>query len=145
MTTPRVLTMFPPNYRDIVKAFPIIRGKTVAFAYGGTIYNPNRWDMPPQIIAHEKVHMERQGSDPAGWWTRYIAEPIFRLDEEILAHRAEVHFLGMLSWRDIETIARRLASPLYGNLISVDKAMSLIADGIDAQRTPRETLSHAAQ
>lgn len=116
----KVLTLFPPNYREVNAAFNI-RGKGVIFAWGDTIYNPSRVKIPPELIAHETVHGLRQNGDPAGWWKRYIADPAFRLDEEIPAHQAEYRVSGKL-----DAIAARLSGPLYGNLISLDKALSLI-------------------
>lgn len=121
------LYLFPPNYAAINRAFNV-RGKGVIFTFGSVIYNPSRIEIPPALYAHEAVHSTRQRPSPESWWTRYIADPEFRLAEEIPAHRAEWRFHGGAGeWRALEQIARRLASPLYGNLVTVDKAMSLIA------------------
>lgn len=139
MSTMRVLTMPPPNFKAINEAFNV-RGKPVIFAYGNTIYNPRRIQIGPWLVAHERVHMERQAAiagGPEAWWREYIADPVFRLEEELPAHRAEFQFLraGMaVDRRDAETaipaalhfIAERLASPLYGSLIGIDEAKRLI-------------------
>lgn len=131
----KTLYLFPPNYHDINRAFDV-RGKPIIFAYGDTIYNPSRIKLPPQLIAHEAVHQARQGNNPRGWWERYIAEPAFRLDEEIPAHIAE--YKVMADRADCEIylfrIAGRLASPLYGSLISAERARAVILHG--AKDTP---------
>jgi hypothetical protein len=117
----KVLNLFPPNWREINAAFKV-RGKGVIFCYGGAIYNPQRVPIGPELIAHERVHSARQGSSPDDWWRRYIADLEFRLSEEIPAHRAELAVSG-----DLDRIARRLAGPLYGSLVSVERARELIS------------------
>lgn len=104
-----------------------VRGRNIIFAYGDTIYNPSRVEIPPQLIRHEEVHLMRQGGDPASWWDRYIAEPDFRLAEEIPAHAAE--YLGCVAQyreRALDEIATKLSSALYGSLISVPAAREAI-------------------
>lgn len=117
----KVLTLFPPNYAEINRAFKI-RGKHVIFAYGDIIYNPSRIVIPPELLAHEAVHGARQNGNPAAWWDRYITDSHFRLEEEIPAHQAEYQVS-----RQLKAIAERLSGPLYGNLISFDKAVSMLA------------------
>jgi hypothetical protein len=125
----RVLNLFPPNYRKINDKFRV-RGKPIIFAYGSTIYNPGRITIPPQLIAHEEVHMVRQGGNPEAWWDRYINDPEFRLAEEIPAHVAEYRALAYRYDADkqLDRIAQRLASPLYGSMIPQDKARKVILD-----------------
>ena len=131
----RQLYLYPPNYAEIRRAFPQVRGRTVVYCYGEVIYNPQRWDMPPQTWAHEAVHSGQQGEDPAAWWGRYIEDQAFRLDQELPAHRAEYAYfrermpaagrLDDIGWE----LAAKLASPLYGSLLSVDEAKRLITNG----------------
>lgn len=126
----KVLTLFPPNYQRINKAFNV-RGQPVIFAFGQAIYNPAKIKIPPQLYAHEAVHLDRQGSDPNAWWERYIEEPRFRLDEEIPAHVAEYRVVKPYdgaSGRWLNLIAERLASPLYGSLISQANAKTLLIE-----------------
>lgn len=125
----KTVYLFPPNYAAINRAFKV-RGKPVIFCYGDTIYNPGRIKVPPQLLVHEAVHSRRQGADPAGWWERYIEDPQFRLEEEIPAHQAEFADLcdrGVATPEAWNAIVGRLASPLYGQLIDVVTARSLIA------------------
>lgn len=130
----RIVKEKPPIFEQIDAAFGIA-GKPVIFAFGDTIYNPMGIAITRELYAHECVHGHRQGSDVAGWWAHYIVEPEFRLAEEIPAHQAEYREFcehnphGRLrNGRRLylNAIAKKLASPLYGGLISYEKARSLI-------------------
>lgn len=127
----------PPNYDQIAAVFPIERFPGAFFCYGDTIYNPSGSVIPPALLAHESVHSQRQTSlriagNPERWWEFYLADPAFRLAEELPAHRAEwQHFCGQGYGRGerrryLSQIAQRLSSPLYGSLVTKDKARSLI-------------------
>ena len=143
----RIIFDRPPNYAAILAAFPTIAGRAgVIFAYGPAIYNPGRVKITPALMAHESVHAERQESlfpsgGPDDWWDHYIANQDFRLGEEILAHRAEYRricetpgvdkpVMGFRSGRawHLAELARRLASPMYGTMVSVAEAKRLIID-----------------
>lgn len=135
----RIVKAFPPNYRAINDAFKV-RGRDVMFAYGDAIYNPMGTPISLALQAHEAVHGKRQAGDPATWWERYIADPKFRLDEEIPAHQAEYRwhaqdagaslpvkgFRSMLDYQHLQ-IALRLSGSLYGRLISLSDAKALVA------------------
>lgn len=132
-----IVKALPPNFAEI---------DAVIFAWGATIYNPAGIKIDAPLRAHEAVHGERQREygGPAMWWRRYLAEPAFRLDEEIPAHQAEYRcFCSTLralrvgeepsvlpdraSRRiTLHHIAARLASDLYGRLIRYDDARRLI-------------------
>lgn len=133
----------PPNFGAIAEAFQLRPG--VIFAFGTAIYNPDRIEIGPELMAHETAHAKRQVElgGPEGWWAAYIADPQFRLGEEIIAHRAEYRAHcrrpgidrpcnGFRSMRlfHLNAIAQRLASPLYGGLISVAEAKRVI--GVEA-------------
>lgn len=128
----KIIPDFPPNYDEVCRAFNL-RGLHPIFAWGEAIYNPHGIDVPPSLVAHERVHMERQQGDPFGWWRQYIDSGNFRLREEILAHAAELRH--MRSDRSIprnqrrtalHLVAQKLAHPLYGSLISVRDAKRVI-------------------
>lgn len=132
----KVVVAPPPNLAAIDAAFNVA-GKPILFAFGDKIYNPAGVDVPPELMAHEQVHGDRQGNQVEAWWARYIADPQFRLAEELPAHVAEFKKLCELQaprWtsqrsmrRVLATaVARKLASPLYGRLISLDGAKRLI-------------------
>lgn len=89
----------------------------------------------PQLKAHEGVHFQRQVAHEGGpdrWWERYIEDRAFRAMEEAEAHRAE--YRAFKSWtkdrnevaRELENIASRLCSPLYGGLMSQAQARRFI-------------------
>lgn len=125
----------PPMFEEIDRVFHV-RGQPVVFTWGTRVYNPTGIKVMPQIIAHEAVHSERQ-TDSTGqndearlrkWWERYLEDPEFRLDEEIHAHRGEYRWLANQT-RDRNTrnryllhVARKLAAPLYGGLITAREA-----------------------
>lgn len=128
----------PPMFAEIDAAFHVA-GKRVIFAFGDTIYNPEGVHISEELMAHEAVHGERQaGVGLAVWWRRYIADdPAFRLAEEIPAHQAEYAKFCEINTKGnarngrrlaLHHIAKRLASPLYGNLIKYEQARKLIKE-----------------
>lgn len=152
----RSIKALPPNWSHISEAFPFIRGKpNILYAWGNSIYNPSGVIIEPWIMAHERVHGERQLNYTVGvpgpwsennairtWWRHYILSPQFRLQEEILAHQKEWEiaqkFLSKKkAQRYLVTISQRLASPLYGNLISAPDAQATIMKGYPDDRTKR--------
>lgn len=127
---PKMIEVFeqPPMIDQILGRFGsrILNG--VVFAWGNKIYNPSRMTLHPHLIAHESIHGARQGTDIEGWWKRYLTDPKFLLNEEILAHRAELEQLvATASNRHarrqalIQT-AKKLSSPLYGRALSFSSA-----------------------
>ena len=122
----------PPNWDRIVEAFPQVEGQPVLFCYGACIFNPMKIAIPTFMMVHESVHAARQKDDPAGWWDRYIADPAFRLKEELQAHKAELAAVNVtvrdrnIRARNLVITAKRLAAPLYGGLISHQDAICLL-------------------
>lgn len=126
---------FPPNYAKIVAAFPHVEhNRHVLFCYGRFIWNPYGCTLAERDHAHEKVHSNRQGDNPEAWWERYLADPVFRFEEEVLAHVVEYAFVsGPDTARNerrfyLNHIAERLAGPLYGRLITKDLAKRLLKE-----------------
>jgi hypothetical protein len=128
----KIVTARPPNYHRIAQVFDLRRYPGAIFAYGDTIYNPSGNRLSDALIAHETAHSERQGGDPDAWWHTYLLSAGFRLDEEIIAHRIEWRrFCGddpnrHERRRYLAAIAGRLASPLYGSLLTVRRAKDII-------------------
>jgi hypothetical protein len=138
----KVIKAFPPNYQAINDAFNV-RGQPVIFCYGDRIYNPAGVVVTPALIAHENVHSERQKQHAGGvegWWAQYIADPAFRLAEEIPAHQAEFKHWARQAGADRPVkgfrsltefyrlqIAQRLAGRLYGQLMTLSDAKALLA------------------
>jgi hypothetical protein len=130
----------PPVYEKCVAAFgaETIVGKPILWSWGDKIYNPMDVDIPRELLAHEAVHGARQGFTDAqilDWWGHYLSSPAARLEEEILAHREEWRTyrrrnVGRDCGAMLEAIAERLASPLYGKLITRDGArFAILARG----------------
>lgn len=133
----KIVRGYPPNYSEIRAAFKEAIRPGVIFAYGDTIFNPIGATLSPSLIAHEEVHSGQQGDDPEGWWRRYIAESVFRFEQELAAHRAEYRVAIRDGSRHVrrstlKLIASRLASPLYGCCVSIGDAKLLIAGTVDA-------------
>lgn len=126
-----VVVALPPMFDEIDRAFGVA-GKPVIFCWGRRIYNPTGGVVTPELQAHEGVHSRRQGDDPRGWWERYLVEPAMRLEEEVLAHQAEVaEFCRRHTDRNARVryraqVARRLSGPVYGRAISYPDALRRI-------------------
>ena len=127
----KIVFDYPPIFDEIDSRFRV-RGKRIIYAWGDKIYNPMRIQIPNQLMAHEEVHGERQGNDIEGWWRRYIDDDKFRLAEEIPAHQAEYQVMlhnavnRAQRRRVLIVVAKRLASPIYGRMISEGNAKKLI-------------------
>ena len=125
----------PPMWEEINEAFNV-EGKAVIFSWGHRIYNPQNLEISGALMAHEAVHGQRQGTEErkiAEWWKQYIIDPKFRYTEELAAHRAE--YRAMKSWtkdrnqssKYLHQVAQRLASPLYGGVVTHTEARRAIA------------------
>lgn len=130
----------PPNYSDIIAAFPDAMHPGVIFCYGNTMHVPRPVlaAIPPELVAHETVHCLRQGHDPEAWWRRYLVDEAFRLNEEFPAHAAEFRALCAMhrhrndprAMRRVlaRRVAEKLASPLYGDMISIADAKQMLIE-----------------
>lgn len=129
----RVIRERPPNWDAIIAVFPLVATRPgVIFAWGEVCFAPIGTVLTPSLEAHESVHGARQGADIEGWWTRYLAEPAFRLAEEIPAHAEEWRVLRPTltdrtarRWH-LRQVAERLSGRLYGNLLTFERAKRLI-------------------
>jgi len=122
----------PPNI-DAIDAVFHVKGKPgVIFTYGQTLYNPSGTHISEPLKAHELAHMGQQ-ENPDSWWTRYLVDMEFRLDQELEAHKAEYRrYCELHADRNMRNsfltgIAARLSGPLYGWLIKYSAARSAIA------------------
>lgn len=128
----KIVASFPPNI-DAIRAKFTLSGNEI-FAWEGTIYNPKGGDLPPWLVAHEEVHFKQQ-ADVGGaesWWARYLVDPQFRFEQELEAHQEEYRVYGThnpernLRRAALKHMARRLASPMYGSMVTFDKAKRLL-------------------
>lgn len=136
----KIVKAFPPLFKRIAETFPVKGKQGILYAWGDRIYNPSGVKIPPSLLAHEELHGKRQlyiktrdwEKTIRNWWEKYLTDPEFRLNEEVLAHRVEA--ADFISWAHTDVtysnylnmMAERLSSPLYGSLVSKDRAMRLI-------------------
>jgi len=126
----KIVKAFPPNIAEISGAFDLSGGEI--FCYGDTIYNPDGNELPEWLIKHEEVHQKQQGDDVTGWWERYLIDPEWRLEQEMEAHIVEFRWFRRLNKnrelhaRYLSMIAGRLASKMYGNVITKMEAQKQI-------------------
>lgn len=119
----------PPIYARAAEVFPL-EGREI-FAWGDKIYNPGGFTIPDWLIAHEEVHEKQQAEagGPEAWWEIYLVDDEFRFNMELDAHLMEfkVYCQGnkdrnkQAMYRRI--VARKLAAPLYGSMITVQDAL----------------------
>lgn len=128
-----IVHRYPPNIDAIREVFPL-SGQEI-FAWDGTIFNPAGGRVPDWLVEHEKVHFAQQAGDPESWWGRYLVDAEWRLTQELEAHIVEYRVFCK-STRDrnkrfffLADIGKRLASPMYGSLITIGKAMGSIKRG----------------
>lgn len=126
----KIIKAYPPNFAALRKAFPAITGnKDIIFSFGDRIFNPGGRKLSPWLIAHEEVHCYRQRQlGVEAWWRTYADNRQVRLLEEVLAHKAELaEFKRAHHPNEYETfrlaLAKRLASPIYGPMVSAEEAM----------------------
>ncbi len=124
----------PPMFDQICAVFPTAANKGVIFTWGKTIFNPSGTHISDELKEHELIHEERQGlfGSIEKWWERYLVDVEFRVAEEMPAHVAEYKTFCK-NHRDrnqrahyLRAVASRLASPLYGNVISFKDAMKAL-------------------
>lgn len=137
--TQQIIQDFPPNYHEIDAAFNVRDNHGVIFSFGDRIYAPHGPKIiAPELIAHEGIHGQRQGTKHAkilAWWDRYIDDIEFRLDEELVAHRAEYRHLMQFGNRTkrraaLKRTSLRLSAPLYGEVINRKQAELLLQEGL---------------
>ena len=134
----KIIADRPPNFEDIAWAFKGAYGEEVVFAYAPNIYYPDAArgkKLPGELIAHEAAHIRRQEEmGVTEWWSRYIEDADFRMEEEIIAHVAEYEFLIANATSrqqrrgSLKAIGRKLSSPLYRYNLSLKQAMKLLEE-----------------
>lgn len=125
----------PPPIIDKLDVKFNIKGKPVIFSWGDVIYNPEHVEISKALANHESTHGTAQLMFPTieEWWERYIEDPHFRLAEEVFAHAVEYATIkhdGQQNRKQrrkaLVFISKRLASPLYNNMVSLKEAKRLI-------------------
>ena len=126
----------PPNFEAIKAALPGADKGGVIFTYGDTIYLTGDASLTAELRDHEAVHVEQQANYPGGpeaWWEKYLADPAFRLSQELPAHRVEYQSSPERDRNQramaLHVIASRLSGPLYGKLMTFREALRAIRSG----------------
>jgi hypothetical protein len=123
---------YPPNIDAILQVFPNVKQtRGVLFAWDMTIFNPDDIVVSSSLDAHEQVHSIQQKGNPEAWWAKYLTAPVFRYEQEVIAHISEYAVAYGLYDRNgrrhqLNQIAARLAGPLYGSLTTKSAALRLI-------------------
>lgn len=135
----KIVHDYPPNHEAICRAIPGVRGNNrIIYTYGATLYVPGgeKAIIPDHLMAHEETHTRQQGDDIEGWWERYLADPAFRLSQEVEAYR--VQWAVLLEKYDrghrrrvLAEIVKDLAGSMYGNVVDKTQARKLITGGSD--------------
>lgn len=134
----RIEAGWPPNIKSIRAVLPV--SERNIFAYGDVIYNPGGGELPAWLVAHEKVHFAQQRklnrwyrrNGAEVWWRRFLRDTQFRLEQEVEAHRVEYeqfkqHYADRnIRSQQLNEMAKRLAGPMYGSLLSLKHAKALI-------------------
>lgn len=125
----------PPNYDEIVAVLPAVKGRANAvFTYAPYIYWMGDGVLTPDLMKHEEKHLEQQKKNgPAAWWKEYLADPEFRLIQEVEAYQAQYKAARRLNRAQrrilLNKISSDLASPMYGRILSKSDAKRLISNG----------------
>jgi hypothetical protein len=125
----KIATEYPPNYQEIIASGLKPRGTTI-FCWGDTIFNPSGQEIPKDIIVHEEVHSKQQGQFPQVWWTKYLYDKNFRLDQELEAYHTQLQWIKKeipKAYKEaLNEFAEHLSSPIYNLSISHYQASTLI-------------------
>lgn len=128
----KISTEIPEIYKECHRVFNVNWDDGLAITFGETIHA--KYPLRPDVIAHEKVHIEQQKlTGPLKWWNLYLSDNDFRFKQEIEAYRAQVVFLKKtikdknLLFKMINNLAHDLSGPMYGNICFLSDAIKLIS------------------
>ena len=115
------------------------------WTYGDTLYNPGGIFVTEDLLAHEQTHQAQQERIEGGkdaWWRQYLADPEFRLEQELQAYGMQYAYYCTQRkdrnqrFRFLYRLASTLAGPLYQVAISRSDAQAAIKEvAIAAQPT----------
>jgi hypothetical protein len=127
----KIANELPPIFDDLI-AGGMQPGPNTLYTYGDIIFNPSGKDIPEDIIVHEEVHMKQQGDNPDYWWSRFIDDQYFRIEQEVEAYAVQYRFICKKHkdrnqrHRILMHFAQVLSSPIYGNVIGTMSAYQMI-------------------
>ena len=131
---------FPPNIIEICER--LNPGPSTVFAYGDRIYTGELVEpvLSRDLVVHERTHFAQQerAGGPEAWWRRYLDDPVFRLEQEVEAYRAQYQALSDLPRSErrrlLAHFCKTLASSMYGGLVTKEQARALITQPITERR-----------
>lgn len=90
---PEIIEDYPPNI-ELIKQYLNPPEESI-FAYGNKIYNPSKIPVYEDVVEHEKVHLKQQSEyiTPDIWYTKYLMDKDFRLEQELEAYNKQYLFL----------------------------------------------------
>lgn len=124
---------YPPNYSYVRNFFPVAEVKPI-FAYGTTLYNPYKLNIPEDVTFHEFVHIRQQRSyeSPEIWWSKYCTDRSFRKQQEVEAFAHQYYYvktyIPSASREALREFATNLSSSLYDLGITYKQAVVLITN-----------------
>jgi len=130
-----IVENLPPEgiYEICQKKFGVDFRRGVAFPYGNKIYLFRKDMMTPDLLVHEKTHIEQQKQfkSPKEWWNKYLSDSSFRLGCEIEAYQNQWKFVEENYNRKdrrglLEHMSKLLSGRMYGSLIKKREAKNLI-------------------
>ena len=126
----KILNAYPKNYIEIKRV--LNPPNDAIFCYGDKIFNPSKQEIPPDIQYHESTHCHRQKKypNPELWWQKWLLDPEFRLEEELIAFSAQLKFIKQFyPNKAVKEALNEMAENLSNNYklnISIHRASSLI-------------------
>lgn len=126
----------PFNIRQLCEVKFNTIGVKPIFTYGDTIYNPLKAPIDKSLLAHELVHKEQQGDQPAKWWNKYFDDDDFRFRQEAVAYH--VQYLQLKKdikdrnqlFKVTHLLAGDLSGKMYGKLCTYNEAVEIIKNGV---------------
>ncbi len=130
------LSPYPPPqklYKRLKLHFGTDFEDGIIFVYGDTIHT--KYKMTQDLYDHEATHVRQQEKiGKEKWWDMYLAVPIFRLEQELEAYRAQYKTIKKevknreKVFKNLHRIAKDLSGPMYGNLLTYQEAMKKIKE-----------------
>ena len=89
----KIIEAYPPNIEKIRQV--IVPPHGTVFAYGESIYNPDKIKIYPDLYLHEETHQKQQKEfgNTELWWDKYLLDRDFREIMEVQAYSNQLKFL----------------------------------------------------
>jgi len=127
----KIENKYPPNYSQIRQWLNPTR--EAVFAYDDVIYNPSGKTIPEDTEYHETIHFRQQKNfgSVESWWTRYLVDRTFRLEQEVEAYSYQYNFLRKhlpekATREALEEFAAILSSEMYDIMKTKQQCRTLI-------------------